>query len=43
MMAGSNLEMSSSQYTSLVTILFFHTNVPLSLFLDFRLAGSQSQ
>ena len=40
--AGINLDMSSSLQTSLVTVLFFQTSVPLGLFFDFCFAGSQT-
>ena len=42
MIAGNNLDISSSQKTSLVTTLFFQTSVPFSLLLDLHLASSQS-
>ena len=40
--AGISFVISRSLYTSFVTILFFHTGVPLGQFFDFLCAGSQS-
>ena len=40
--AGTSFVISRSLYTSFVTILFFHTGVPLGQFFDFLCAGSQS-
>ena len=42
MIAGISFVISRSLYTSFITILFFHTGVPLGRFNDFLCTGSQS-
>ena len=42
MIAGISFVISRSLYTSFITILFFHSGVPLGWFFDFLCAGSQS-
>ena len=39
---GISFVISRSLYTSFITILFFHTGVPLGWFFDFLCTGSQS-